>query len=323
MTPRFLSLAALLSAALSLTLFAAPAAVSQSGEERRERARELLGREDFAVPPGREHRREYRAEHRQDYARPDDGRFERGDGRRDDYDPRGHYDREDRADDRWERRHERHEDRYDRRHDRRDYRAARHDDRWDHDRRYGHYDSYDRYDRHDRYRDYARYDRYSHRRYVGPRHHRQDWRYHRRYYDRYSTTDFHYYDGFCRSSGDELIIGALIGALIGGAASDGDGGAILAGGLIGGGIGASLNGCDRSQYHYATHYAFTHDRPAYWHNPYSGVYGVIYARDYHSYGQRRCRWGDAEIYMPNGEIVYDRVRMCLNRYGYWEVARDQ
>jgi len=202
---------------------------------------------------------------------------------------------------------ERHRDRYDRRY--------RQHDRYDRHRRYT------RHDRHYRYRT-ARH-RYTHRRYVGRQHHRSSWRYHNRYYNRYDRVGFHYYNDFCRTSGEDFVVGALLGALIGGAASDGDGAAVLAGGLIGGSIGASLNSCDRSQYHYATHYAFTHDRPAYWHNPHSGVYGVIYARDYYRHGSRRCRYGDAEIYMPNGQVTYDRVRMCRNRYGYWEVARHQ
>lgn len=119
------------------------------------------------------------------------------------------------------------------------------------------------------------------------------------------------------------MAGALIGALLGGAVSDGDGGAVLAGGLIGGGIGASLNSCDRGQYYYAANQAFGGSGPGYWHNPYSGVYGVVHPRAYHTYGGRRCRWGDAEIFLPNGQIVRDQVRMCQNRYGYWEVASRQ
>ena len=53
------------------------------------------------------------------------------------------------------------------------------------------------------------------------------------------------------------------------------------------------------------------------------MYGVVYARDYHQYRGRRCRYGDAEIYMPDGRVVYDRVLMCRNRHGYWEVASYQ
>ncbi|MGJ3233225.1 MAG: hypothetical protein ACFE0P_15650 [Oceanicaulis sp.] len=160
------------------------------------------------------------------------------------------------------------------------------------------------------------------RRHYGhpPRH---NWRYHQRYHDRYARYSFHYNDRFCRADGDAVIAGALIGAILGGAAYDGDGGAVLAGGLIGAGLGSAVNDCDRGQYRYAVHSAFTHDRPYYWHNPYSGVRGVVYARDWHQYRSRQCRWGDAEIYLPNGQVTYDRVRMCRDRYGRWEVASRQ
>ncbi|PWE16965.1 hypothetical protein DDZ18_09665 [Marinicauda salina] len=119
-----------------------------------------------------------------------------------------------------------------------------------------------------------------------------------------------------------MIAGALIGAIFGGAAGE-DAGAALAGGLIGAGIGAALNECDRGQYRYALHYSISNGRPYYWRNPHSGVRGVVYARDFHRWRNRHCRWGDAEIFLPNGEVTYDRVRMCRNRYGYWEVARRQ
>lgn len=119
-----------------------------------------------------------------------------------------------------------------------------------------------------------------------------------------------------------MVAGALIGAILGGAAHDG-GGAVLAGGLLGAGLGASFNDCDRGQYRYAVHSAFSNDRPYYWNNPYSGVRGVVYARDWHQYGGNQCRWGDAEIFLPNGQVAYDRVRMCRDRYGRWEVARRQ
>jgi surface antigen len=89
--------------------------------------------------------------------------------------------------------------------------------------------------------------------------------------------------------------------------SDGDAGGFLAGGLIGAGIGGAFNDCDRGQYHYAVTYAFDNNSPYYWHNPHSGIRGVVYARDWHNYRSRQCRWGDAEIFMPNGQVVYDRV----------------
>jgi surface antigen len=120
-----------------------------------------------------------------------------------------------------------------------------------------------------------------------------------------------------------VLAGALLGALFGAAVSDGDGGAALVGGLFGAGLGAGFSDCDRGHYRYAVHSAFTNDRPYYWHNPYSGIHGVVHARDWHRYGQRQCRWGDAEIFLPNGQVVYDRVRMCRDRYGRWQTARRQ
>ena len=155
---------------------------------------------------------------------------------------------------------------------------------------------------------------------YGPR---PSWRYHRLYHDRYARQRFVYSDRFCQSDGDSILAGALIGAIFGGAIGDGDAGAALAGGLVGAGLGAAVSDCDRGQYHYALYNSVSYGSPYYWENPYSGVRGVVYARDYHSWSGLQCRWGDAEIFLPNGQVVYDRVRMCRDRYGRWEVARRQ
>ena len=92
---------------------------------------------------------------------------------------------------------------------------------------------------------------------------------------------------------------------------------------MGAGLGAALNDCDRGQYRYGLQSAFITDQPYYWANPYSGVRGVVRAGDWHRWGPRQCRWGDAEIFLPNGRVTYDRVRMCQDAYGRWEVARRQ
>jgi surface antigen len=152
---------------------------------------------------------------------------------------------------------------------------------------------------------------------------RNNWRYHTRYQTHYSSRTFNYVDSFCRPSGDAVIAGALIGALFGAVVSDGDAFGYIGGGLLGAGIGASLNDCDRGHYTYGVYQSFNSGAPFYWHNPYSGVRGVVYARDYHHWNARQCRWGDAEIFMPNGEVVYDRVRMCRDGYGQWQVASRQ
>ncbi|WP_109260871.1 hypothetical protein [Hyphobacterium indicum] len=153
---------------------------------------------------------------------------------------------------------------------------------------------------------------------------RASWRYHARYYDAgHNRYTYNYYDRGCRANGDQVLAGAILGALFGAAvADDGAAGAVI-GGFFGAGVGSALNSCDRGQLHYAVGYAFTHNSPYYWHNPYSGVRGVVYARDYYTVGNRRCRWGDAEIYMPDGSFVIDEVRMCQDAYGRWQVASYQ
>lgn len=153
---------------------------------------------------------------------------------------------------------------------------------------------------------------------------RASWRYHARYYDAgYNRHTYNYYDRGCRANGDQVLAGAILGALFGAAvADDGAAGAVI-GGFFGAGVGSALNACDRGQLHYAVGYSFTHNSPYYWHNPHTGVRGVVYARDYYTVGNRRCRWGDAEIYMPDGSFVIDEVRMCQDAYGRWQVANYQ
>lgn len=153
---------------------------------------------------------------------------------------------------------------------------------------------------------------------------RNSWRYHARYYDRgYNSHNYRYYDRGCRSNGDQVLAGAILGALFGVAVADDDAAGALVGGFFGAGIGSALNACDRGQLHYAVSYSFANNSPYYWHNPHSGVRGVVYARDYYTVGNRRCRWGDAEIYMPDGSFVIDEVRMCQDAYGRWQVANYQ
>ncbi|MEN0652639.1 MULTISPECIES: hypothetical protein [Hyphobacterium] len=170
-----------------------------------------------------------------------------------------------------------------------------------------------------RYRNYnpPRYGNY----YNPPR---NNWRYHTRYYDHgYSRYNYRYYDAGCGTSGGEVFAGAILGALFGAAVADDDGAGALFGGIVGAGLASGLSSCDRGQYYYAASYSFNNSSPYYWYNPHSGVRGVVIARDYYNYGGRRCRWGDAEIFMPNGDYVTDRILMCQDRWGRWEVARHQ
>ena len=53
------------------------------------------------------------------------------------------------------------------------------------------------------------------------------------------------------------------------------------------------------------------------------VPGSITIRENYRYGGNECRWGDAEIYMPDGTYRLDEVRMCRDAYGEWQVARYQ
>ena len=157
------------------------------------------------------------------------------------------------------------------------------------------------------------------------------WRYNSRYYDYgYNNRQFAYYDQACRydRNGNGTAVGAVLGAIIGGAAANGDN--VGTGILLGAGFGAllgsavsQLDDCDKVQYQYAMNYAFENGQAYYWGNPYSGVRGSITIRETYSYANTECRWGDAEIYMPDGTYNYDRVRMCRDAYGDWEVARQQ
>ena len=157
------------------------------------------------------------------------------------------------------------------------------------------------------------------------------WRYHTTYYNHgYDRRQFAYYDGLCRynSNGNGAVVGALLGALVGGAAASDDnvGAGILVGAGFGAVLGSSLNSfdsCDRAQYHYAMNYAFEYGQPYYWANPYSGVRGTVVIRETYYVQGTECRWGDAEVYMPDGTYNYDRVRMCRDAYGDWQVARQQ
>lgn len=236
--------------------------------------------------------------------------------------------------------------------DRRDPRwnnDRRRDNRWDHDRRDRRWDNRDdrrRWEyarrRHDFYHDRARREAqlrwihhmntgWSSSRYYGHWGSSDRWRYHRTYYNHgYDRRRFAYYDGICRydGNGEGAVVGALLGALVGGAAANDD--SVGAGILIGAGFGAVLgsslsriDNCDRAQYHYAMNHAFEYGQPYYWANPYSGVRGTVVIRETYYVQGVECRWGDAEIYMPDGTYNYDRVRMCRDAYGDWQVARHQ
>lgn len=297
--------------------------------EARQQRRQQEARQDR-----RQDRREARQERRQQEAR-QERRADRREARREQERWERRQDRRaDRRDarrdrERWERR----QDRREYRNERRAYRDGRRDERrW---RR--------AQERREFYRDRRRLERqtrwlhhlnhgwnhqsYRHGHYGRP----NAWRYHDRYYTYgYDRRRFAYYDGVCeyRNNDDAAIVGALLGAIIGGAAANDDdvGIGILLGAGFGAALGSSvgnLDNCDRAQYQYAMNYAFEHNEPYYWGSPHSGVRGSVIVRETYVYNDRECRWGDAEIYMPDGTYNYDRVRMCRDAYGDWEVARQQ
>ena len=131
-----------------------------------------------------------------------------------------------------------------------------------------------------------------------------------------------------RNSNDGAVVGAILGAIVGGVAANDDDAAV--GALLGAGFGALIGSaasdfddCDRAQYQYAVNYAFEYGEPYYWGNPHSGLRGSITIRDTYWNNDRECRWGEAEIYMPDGTYSLDEVRMCRDAYGDWQVARRQ
>jgi surface antigen len=172
---------------------------------------------------------------------------------------------------------------------------------------------------------------WGHDRYYGHWGRPTRWNYHTHYYTRgYDRRQFAYYDGICsyRDNGQATVIGAVLGAVIGGAAANDDD--VLVGALLGAGIGGlfgnavgRLDDCDKAQLHYGAQYAFEYGEPYYWGNPYTGVRGVLTIRDTYYLDNYECRYGDAEIYMPDGSYNYEQVRMCRDDYGDWFVAPNQ
>lgn len=281
--------------------------------QNRERSRQHDGtrQRDWEAGSATGHRRDSQ-NRREHYSHRD--RYER----RDRYDRRDHYDRDESGD--------------------RDYRRGRHHRPGVHDHRRREY----AHQRRNFYRDRARLRaqmRYVHHmnrgwsntRYYGRYGSSDRWRYDNRYYRYgYDRRQFSYYDGLCRyeRNGEGVVIGALLGALVGGAIADSDhtGAGILLGAGFGAALGSSvgnLDQCDRAQYHYAMNYAFEHGDPYYWANPHTGVRGTVVVRETYYMSGQECRMGDAEIYMPDGTYTYDRVRMCRDAYGDWQVARHQ
>src|SRR5882672_923048 len=106
-------------------------------------------------------------------------------------------------------------------------------------------------------------------------------RWRQRYTQTYTYNDDNYYRT-CRTSPDPggVIAGALIGGLLGNAASRGNGGATVAGVIVGGALGAAMTrnlNCEDQSYAYKSYYdGFNSGRvnsDYQWRNPRNGHYG--------------------------------------------------
>jgi surface antigen len=155
-----------------------------------------------------------------------------------------------------------------------------------------------------------------------------DQRWRQRYAQTYTYNDDNYYRS-CRSSADPagVIAGALIGGLLGNAASRGNGGATVAGVIVGGALGAAMTknlDCEDQSYAYKTYYdGFNSGRPNstyQWRNPNNGHYGnfrvVNYANDPDGF---RCANFRQQIYI-NGRPQASTGRACQQPDGTWAVV---
>jgi Ni/Co efflux regulator RcnB/surface antigen len=154
----------------------------------------------------------------------------------------------------------------------------------------------------------------------------QIWRQH---YSRMYTYDDDVYYQECRASPDPagIIAGALIGGLLGNAASRGNGGATIAGVIVGGAFGATLTrnlDCEDRSYAYKTYYdGFNSGRPGSrfeWNNPASGHRGEFLVGSYYNdpYGFR-CANFTQTIYIQ-GRPQAGRGRACRQPDGAWAIV---
>jgi surface antigen len=123
-------------------------------------------------------------------------------------------------------------------------------------------------------------------------------------------------------TGDGIFLGALSGALIGGAANRGPGGVIagaVIGGLIGGAIGNALDEEDRRRAYEAELRALEAEgpgAPVSWRGD-RGAYGTIVAGPPYAYqSYQRCREFTHTVYV-NGQPQTGRGIACRNPDGTW------
>jgi surface antigen len=154
----------------------------------------------------------------------------------------------------------------------------------------------------------------------------QNWR--ENYYHDYVYADDPFYSD-CRQDNTVggAIIGGILGGLLGNAASRGNGGATIAGIILGGAVGANFGrdlDCEDRGYVYQTYYdGFERGRPRArydWRNDRTGHYGTLEVGDY--YRDRdgfRCATYSQTIYV-RGRPQLARGHACRQGDGTWTIV---
>ncbi|HEY4266348.1 MAG TPA: hypothetical protein VGM72_13600, partial [Micropepsaceae bacterium] len=154
----------------------------------------------------------------------------------------------------------------------------------------------------------------------------QQW--HERYPHDYVYADDAFYRD-CQTNNEVggAIVGAILGGLLGNAASNGQGGATLAGIILGGAGGASIAGnldCQDRSYLYRSYYdGFERGRPqaSYpWRNDRTGDYGTLLVGDYYrDRDNYRCATYTQTIYV-RGRPQTGRGHACRQEDGTWALV---
>jgi surface antigen len=156
----------------------------------------------------------------------------------------------------------------------------------------------------------------------------RDARWQQRYQRTYTVNDDSFYKE-CRQTVDPagVVAGALIGGLLGNAASRGKGGATVAGVIIGGATGAVLTrnlDCEDRSYAYKSYSdGFNAGRPGAryeWRNPKNGHRGEFLVRDYYDDPDGfRCANYTQQIFV-DGRPQAASGRACQQPDGTWTVV---
>jgi surface antigen len=201
-----------------------------------------------------------------------------------------------------------------------------HAQRWDNDR-------WGDNGRHDEYRNEHPWRQGDRRPRIDPRDHRRDgpedredvWR--RHYSHAYVYEDDPAYTE-CRKETDPLgvIAGAVIGGVLGNAASHGQGAVTVGGVIAGGAIGAALTqkmNCDDRRYAYETYskgFNAGRKNASYsWKNPQDGHGGRFYVDDYYTDESGfRCSYYRHDVFI-DGRREQARGRACQQPNGSWAI----